>query len=87
MASDAEQLAQWRAQLAREEDAEDSDDDGVGGYGRDDVHVPADCKAFSRYSWTIGCSPSKSSKHAYVMSLFEKSLSFVRFTRRCNHRW
>ena len=40
--SDAEQLRLWREQLAREEDAEDSDDDGVGGYGVDDVHQPPD---------------------------------------------
>ena len=38
--ADAEQLAKWRAQLAREE--EDSDDDGLQGYAADDVHVPGD---------------------------------------------
>jgi hypothetical protein len=39
--SDAAQLAQWRAQLAREEE-EDSEDENVGGYGVDDVQQPQD---------------------------------------------
>lgn len=84
-------LAAWREQLAREE-MEDSDDEGLGGYGRDDVVLPPDTDLGLALEEVRVFTPLRSAKNAASPSLFARhffchaNTSFHVYACRCHCR-